>query len=69
VSRSGWQLRHLCALTAQVAELKAPGCQRVVQEKICGARSDLKRVARLLAEPDNGEYGDRDADARPAGAH
>jgi len=30
------------SLTAQVAELKAAGCQRVFQEKISGARADRK---------------------------
>jgi DNA invertase Pin-like site-specific DNA recombinase len=42
-------------LTAQVAELKAAGCQRVFQEKIKGARSDRKQLARLLAELDDGD--------------
>ena len=37
------------SLTAQVAELKAAGCQRVFQEKISGARADRKQLARLLA--------------------
>jgi hypothetical protein len=40
---------RLCALTAQVAELKAAECRRVFQEKIGGARSDRKQLARLLA--------------------
>jgi DNA invertase Pin-like site-specific DNA recombinase len=43
------------SLTAQVAELKAAGCQRVFQEKINGARSDRKQLARLLAELDDGD--------------
>jgi hypothetical protein len=43
------------SLTAQVAELKAAGCQRVFQEKINGARSDRKQLARLLAELDTGD--------------
>src|SRR6516162_4659389 len=37
------------SLTAQVAELKAAGCERVFQEKISGARADRKQLARLLA--------------------
>jgi DNA invertase Pin-like site-specific DNA recombinase len=41
------------SLTAQVAELKAAGCRRVFQEKINGARSDRKQLARLLAELDD----------------
>jgi DNA invertase Pin-like site-specific DNA recombinase len=43
------------SLTAQVAELKAAGCQRVFQEKISGARADRKQLARLLAELDDGD--------------
>src|SRR5262245_343606 len=43
------------SLTAQVAELKAAGCQRVFQEKIGGARADRKQLARLLAELDDGD--------------
>jgi DNA invertase Pin-like site-specific DNA recombinase len=42
------------SLSAQVAELKAAGCQRVFREKINGARSDRKQLARLLAELDDG---------------
>jgi DNA invertase Pin-like site-specific DNA recombinase len=38
-----------------VAELKAAGCQRVFQEKIRGARSDRKQLARLLAELVDGD--------------
>jgi DNA invertase Pin-like site-specific DNA recombinase len=37
------------SLSAQVAELKASGCQRVFQEKINGTRSDRKQLVRLLA--------------------
>jgi len=43
------------SLTAQVAELKAAGCQRVFQEKISGARADRKQLARLLAELDDAD--------------
>jgi hypothetical protein len=43
------------SLTAEVAELKAAGCQRVFQEKISDARSDRKQPARLLAELDEGD--------------
>jgi DNA invertase Pin-like site-specific DNA recombinase len=43
-------------LTAQVAELKAAGCQRVFQEKINGSsRADRKQLARLLVELDAGD--------------
>jgi DNA invertase Pin-like site-specific DNA recombinase len=41
------------SLTAQVAELKAAGCQRVFQEKISGAGADRKQLARLLVELDD----------------
>jgi DNA invertase Pin-like site-specific DNA recombinase len=37
------------SLTAQVAELKAANCQRIFREKVSGARSDRKRLARLVA--------------------
>jgi DNA invertase Pin-like site-specific DNA recombinase len=43
------------SLTAQVAELKAAGCQRIYQEKISGGRSDRRQLARLLAELDDGD--------------
>jgi DNA invertase Pin-like site-specific DNA recombinase len=43
------------SLSAQVAELKAANCQRIYQEKISGARSDRKQLARLLAELDKGD--------------
>ena len=35
------------SLTAQIAELKAAGCDRIFQEKVSGARSDRKQLARL----------------------
>jgi DNA invertase Pin-like site-specific DNA recombinase len=37
------------SLTAQLAELKAASCEKVFQEKISGARSDRKQLARLMA--------------------
>jgi DNA invertase Pin-like site-specific DNA recombinase len=37
------------SLTAQVQELKAAGCTTTFQEKISGARSDRKQLARLIA--------------------
>jgi DNA invertase Pin-like site-specific DNA recombinase len=41
------------SLTAQVAELKAANCQQIFQEKVSGARSDRKQLARLIAGLDN----------------
>src|ERR1700733_11724139 len=43
------------SLTAQVTELKAANCQRIYQEKISGARSDGKQLARLIAGLDRGD--------------
>ena len=43
------------SLSAQVAELKAAGAERVFQEKINGTRSDRKQLKRLLAELDDGD--------------
>jgi DNA invertase Pin-like site-specific DNA recombinase len=37
------------SLTAQVSELKGAGCTSVFQEKVSGARSDRKQLARLIA--------------------
>jgi DNA invertase Pin-like site-specific DNA recombinase len=37
------------SLTAQLAELKAAHCEKIFQEKISGARSDRKQLARLMA--------------------
>jgi DNA invertase Pin-like site-specific DNA recombinase len=37
------------SLTTQVAELKAAKCEKIFQEKINGARSDRKHLARLIA--------------------
>src|ERR1700691_6784783 len=37
------------SLSAQLAELKAAKCEKIFQEKISGARSDRKQLARLVA--------------------
>src|SRR5258705_10151534 len=37
------------SLATQVAELKAAGCTEIFQEKISGAKSDRKQLARLIA--------------------
>src|ERR1700680_1653723 len=37
------------SLTAQLAELKAANCEKVYQEKVSGARSDRKQLAKLMA--------------------
>src|SRR6202162_913259 len=37
------------SLAAQLAELKAAKCEKIFQEKISGARSDRKQLARLIA--------------------
>jgi DNA invertase Pin-like site-specific DNA recombinase len=36
-------------LAAQLAELRAAKCEKIFQEKISGARSDRKRLTRLMA--------------------
>jgi DNA invertase Pin-like site-specific DNA recombinase len=36
------------SLSAQSAELKAAKCEKIFQEKISGARSDRKQLARLM---------------------
>jgi DNA invertase Pin-like site-specific DNA recombinase len=36
------------SLAAQLAELKAAKCEKIFQEKISGARSDRKQLARLM---------------------
>jgi DNA invertase Pin-like site-specific DNA recombinase len=43
------------SLTAQVAELKAAGCVEIFQEKVSGAKSDCKQLARLIARLDKGD--------------
>jgi DNA invertase Pin-like site-specific DNA recombinase len=43
------------SLTAQVAELKAAGCTEVFQEKVSGAKTDRKQLARLIARLDEGD--------------
>src|SRR5438874_9594347 len=40
---------HGQSLAAQLAELKAAKCAKVFQEKVSGARSDRKQLARLMA--------------------
>src|SRR4051795_7522826 len=37
------------SLTAQMTELKTAKCEKIFQEKISGARSDRKQLARLMA--------------------
>src|ERR1700676_4908942 len=37
------------SLAAQIAELKTAKCEKVFQEKVSGARSDRKQLARLMA--------------------
>jgi DNA invertase Pin-like site-specific DNA recombinase len=43
------------SLTAQVAELRAAHCHRIFQEKVSGARSDRKQLARLISGLDKGD--------------
>src|SRR3954471_5816077 len=37
------------SLSAQLAELKTAKCEKIFQEKVSGARSDRKQLARLMA--------------------
>jgi DNA invertase Pin-like site-specific DNA recombinase len=37
------------SLAAQLAELKAANCEKMFQEKVTGARTDRKQLARLMA--------------------
>ena len=37
------------SLAAQITELRFAKCERIFQEKISGARSDRKQLARLIA--------------------
>jgi DNA invertase Pin-like site-specific DNA recombinase len=43
------------SLTAQITELKSARCERVFQEKISGARSDRKQLARAIALLEKGD--------------
>ena len=43
------------SLAAQLAELKAAKCEKIFQEKISGARSDRKQLARLMAILEKGD--------------
>jgi DNA invertase Pin-like site-specific DNA recombinase len=43
------------SLDAQVDELAAAGCEKVFQEKISGARSDRKELAKAMARLGNGD--------------
>ena len=43
------------SLTAQVAELKAAGCTAIFQEKVSGAKSDRKQLARLIERLGKGD--------------
>jgi len=43
------------SLAAQVAELKTANCNRIFQEKISGARTDRKQLARLIAGLDKAD--------------
>lgn len=43
------------SLTAQVAELKAAGCVEIFQEKVSGAKSDRKQLARVIGRLDDGD--------------
>jgi DNA invertase Pin-like site-specific DNA recombinase len=43
------------SLTAQVTELKAANCNRIFREKVSGARSDRKQLARLVEALDRGD--------------
>lgn len=43
------------SLTAQLAELKGAGCERIFQEKISGARSDRKQLTKLMGSLAKGD--------------
>src|SRR5579863_7783005 len=43
------------SLTAQVAELKAAGCTEIYREKISGAKTDRKQLARLIGRLGEGD--------------
>ena len=38
-----------------VAELKVAGCVKIFQEKVSGAKSDRKQLARVIARLDEGD--------------
>jgi len=42
------------SLTAQVAALKVAGCTEIFQEKITGAKTDRKQLARLFSDAGEG---------------
>ena len=43
------------SLTAQVAELKDAGCSEIFQEKVSGAKSDRKQLARAISRLGKGD--------------
>jgi DNA invertase Pin-like site-specific DNA recombinase len=43
------------SLTAQVAELKSTGCTEIFHEKVSGAKSDRKQLARLIGRLGKGD--------------
>ena len=43
------------SLDAQLDELKFAGCERVFQEKISGARSDRRELAKLMVKLGEGD--------------
>ena len=43
------------SLSAQLEQLKAAGCERVFQEKISGARSDRRELAKLMSRIGGGD--------------
>ncbi len=43
------------SLTAQIAELKAAACTEIFQEKVSGAKSDRKQLARVIARLGEGD--------------
>src|ERR1019366_7002240 len=43
------------SLSAQLAELKTAKCEKIFQEKVSGARSDRKQLARLIAVLEKGD--------------
>lgn len=43
------------SLSAQLDELKRAGCERVFKEKVSGARSDRRELAKLMSKLGNGD--------------